>query len=189
MQANSHIAFKEWAVVCEALRKGRQTIILRKGGIHEGREGFRIEHREFWLLPTGFHQQPEAVTSEARPLLEKAHANKPQQDKFRIDLYAAVERVVQAEDFELAQRLRGMHVWSDETVAQRFHYRAPGLFVLVVRVYCVPRAFEIDDSPYIAGCRSWVDLPDELPTAGASAVLGDDEFAQQLGLIERALTR
>ena len=187
MQANSHIAFKEWAVVCEALREGRQTIILRKGGIHEGREGFRIEHREFWLLPTGFHQQPEAITSEARPLLEKAQANQPPQGKFRVDLYAVVERVHEVEDLELVHRLKGMHVWSDETVNQRFQYRATGLFVLLVRVYRVPSAFDVADSPYIAGCRSWVDLPDALQTIGASPVLSDEHFVERAGLVERAI--
>lgn len=34
------IAFKEWDIVCKALEEGRQSLILRKGGIHEGREGF-----------------------------------------------------------------------------------------------------------------------------------------------------
>ena len=28
-------AFKEWAIVCDALGKGQQSIIFRKGGIHE----------------------------------------------------------------------------------------------------------------------------------------------------------
>jgi hypothetical protein len=187
VQPNSHTAFKEWAVVCEALREGRQTIVLRKGGIHEGRDGFRVEHCEFWLLPTGFHQQPQAVTSEARPLLETADAKQPPHGKFHVDLYAVVERAHEVKDLEQVHRLRGMHVWSDETVSQRFHYRAPGLFVLVVRVYRVPSAFELADSPYIAGCRSWVDLPDELPTSGASAVLSDYEFAQRIDLVESAL--
>ena len=31
------IGFKEWAIVCEALGRGRQSVILRKGGIAEGR--------------------------------------------------------------------------------------------------------------------------------------------------------
>ena len=33
------VGFKEWAIVCEALGRGEQSIILRKGGIAEGREG------------------------------------------------------------------------------------------------------------------------------------------------------
>jgi hypothetical protein len=31
------VGFKEWAIVGEALGRGRQSIILRKGGIAEGR--------------------------------------------------------------------------------------------------------------------------------------------------------
>ena len=61
MLAENNIAFKEWAVVCAALASGRQTIILPKGGIDEGREGFRVKHREFWLLPTRFHQDARAI--------------------------------------------------------------------------------------------------------------------------------
>ena len=37
-------AFKEWAIVVDALGRGRQSVILRKGGIAEGRGGFRPEH-------------------------------------------------------------------------------------------------------------------------------------------------
>ena len=36
---------------------GREQIILRKGGIHEGRGGFQVDQPEFWLFPTLFHQQ------------------------------------------------------------------------------------------------------------------------------------
>jgi len=51
------IGFKEWALVCEALGGGTQSIILRKGGIAEGRDGFRFKHDEFLLFPTLFHEQ------------------------------------------------------------------------------------------------------------------------------------
>jgi len=56
------IAFKEWDVVCNAIGAGRQTVILRKGGIHEGREGFAWEHEEFVLFPTRFHAQQQKFT-------------------------------------------------------------------------------------------------------------------------------
>ena len=51
------IGFKEWAVVCDALGRGEQTILLRKGGIAEGRNGFGFHHAEFFLIPTFFHEQ------------------------------------------------------------------------------------------------------------------------------------
>src|SRR5687768_11757609 len=37
-------AFKEWAIIVDALARGDQILILRKGGISEGREGFQIDH-------------------------------------------------------------------------------------------------------------------------------------------------
>ena len=37
-------ALKEWDVVCEALGSVRQAIVIRKGGIAEGRDGLRFQH-------------------------------------------------------------------------------------------------------------------------------------------------
>ena len=54
-------AFKEWAIVVDALGRGEQILILRKGGIAEGRGGFKPEHERFLLFPTLFHQQRESV--------------------------------------------------------------------------------------------------------------------------------
>ncbi len=59
-------AFKEWAIVCEALGGGRQSLILRKGGIAEGRDGFAFLHREFFLFPTRFHETLDKTTLPAR---------------------------------------------------------------------------------------------------------------------------
>jgi hypothetical protein len=33
------VAFKEWAVVVDALLRGEQTVLLRKGGLREGNGG------------------------------------------------------------------------------------------------------------------------------------------------------
>ena len=51
------LGFKEWALVCAALGEGRQSVIIRKGGLAEGRDGFAFQHREFFLFPTFFHEQ------------------------------------------------------------------------------------------------------------------------------------
>ena len=51
-------ALKEWAIVVDALIRGEQIIVLRKGGISEGPGGFKVDQPEFLLFPTLFHQQP-----------------------------------------------------------------------------------------------------------------------------------
>src|SRR5690606_11736877 len=62
-------AFKEWHAIVGALAAGHQTLILRKGGIAEGRGGFRPRGEPFWLLPTAFHEQAEKLRPEAEPWL------------------------------------------------------------------------------------------------------------------------
>ena len=41
---------KEWATVVKALENGKQTVILRKGGILETDSGFNVESKEFLLF-------------------------------------------------------------------------------------------------------------------------------------------
>ena len=67
-QKMESVGFKEWALVCEALGRGEQSIILRKGGIAEGRDGFAFKHREFFLFPTFFHEQVEKIAASRREL-------------------------------------------------------------------------------------------------------------------------
>ena len=188
MQGSNHIAFKEWAVICAALAEGRQTLILRKGGIHEGRGGFQVEHREFWLFPTYVHQDEEGLIEQARPLLEPARDKRPPEDIVRIGHYVAVEEPLEIPDVAAALALAGHHIWSARTVEMRFHYRRPGLHVLPVRVYRMPQPFELPNSAYFAGCRSWVELPMDLPTSGAVPVLEDEEFARRLAAIRQAVS-
>ena len=59
-------AFKEWAIIVDALGRGEQIVILRKGGISEGRGGFQVTQARFLLFPTLFHQQRDAVLPDAR---------------------------------------------------------------------------------------------------------------------------
>ena len=186
MQSENQIAFKEWAVVCAVLAQGRQTLILRKGGIHEGREGFRVEHGEFWLFPTGFHQQREEIVRDAWPLLEQVDCN-TKLDRIAIRLYAVVQEAHHLKDLAIVSRLSGQHLWSPTAVEQRFYYRAPGLFALVVRVYSRATPVEISVTNHMAGCKSWVDLPSPLSTAGLRPVLDDPEIKRKRSAIAAAV--
>ena len=68
-------AFKEWHVIIEALGAGEQILILRKGGIAEGRLGFEVEAPRFWLFPTRFHAQLEKTKPAAARWFEPPAAD------------------------------------------------------------------------------------------------------------------
>ena len=64
------MALKEWAITCEAIGRGEQILLLRKGGIHEDGKDFRVIHREFLLYPTYEHQKADLLRTEHQPALE-----------------------------------------------------------------------------------------------------------------------
>jgi hypothetical protein len=187
VQSTNNIAFKEWAAVCAALAAGRQTLILRKGGIDEGSEGFRITHREFWLLPTQFHQDLSQLTAGGEQFWRQAQECQPAVGQFRIELYAVAERVFEITSLDTLRTLTDYHILADAVIEQRFKYRRPGLFVLGVRIHRIPAPHLVEDDPYIAGCKSWVELPKGLSTEDAQPVLDDQQFADQIQKIERLL--
>lgn len=177
MQTANRFALKEWAVVCCALARGRQTILLRSGGIADGREGFSIQHDEFWLFATRFHQSADELVPDAAPLLEAAAESHPPEGMIRLPLYATVERAYQVYDTARLSRLAHLHILNSQTVLNRFHYRQPGLSLLLVRAYLPPRPIDLPDSPHFSGCHSWVELPTPVPTDDLEPLLSDDEFA------------
>jgi hypothetical protein len=180
-------AFKEWAVICRALAEGRQALILRKGGIAEVGDGFRPEHRRFWLLPTYTHQQRAGIQPGARPLLDQAEAERPAPGTIRLSHFAELLGIYRVHDLVPALLLAHLHIWSEDTVRQRFAYREPGLYVLPVCVYRAAEPFTLPDDPAYAGCRSWVQLAQDLPTAGAVPVLEDRVIHDLLGSLDRIL--
>ena len=182
------IAFKEWAVICRALAEGRQSLILRKGGIAEVGGEFRPEHERFRLYPTFFHEQHRTgVKPELLPLLDAAEAARPPSGRLRFTHFAAVSAVSHVTDLEKALRLDALHGWRVDTVRQRFDYRAPGLFVLTVRVHRLGRPAEVVERPEYAGCKTWVELDTMGETDGAVPVLSDEAFAEYSRRVAAAL--
>ncbi|MEY5025473.1 MAG: hypothetical protein RLZZ244_1001 [Verrucomicrobiota bacterium] len=165
------IGFKEWALVCEALGSGRQSVILRKGGIAEGREGFRFQHREFLLMPTLFHEQV------AKLKLPPETPLPPQQEGWhRLRFRVEVEWTRELTDWETVRRLDPFHCWTEATIRERFVYDdKQSVSLAFLRVYRLREPLEFADAPKYGGCRSWVSIPDWAQTADGEAVLEEGE--------------
>jgi len=164
---NLSVAFKEWAVICEALAAGRQSIILRKGGIAEEGGAFRPEHSEFLLYPTYFHEHRAGVKPAFLPLLDAAEAAKPEPGTIRFSHFVRVTGVSLLSDLDAALALNPRHAWTPEVVRQRFNYRSPGLYVLETAVFRLPEPVVRSERPEYAGCKTWVHLDEPVPVDGA----------------------
>ncbi len=154
-----NVGFKEWALICEALGSGAQSIILRKGGIAEGRAGFRFQHDQFLLFPTLFHEQAAKIKIPAETPLPAARED----GQIEVRYAVKVEWTLDIADLDLARTLAPFHLWQDSEIEKRFHYDEKlGVSLAFVRVSRLAQPFIFPDSPRFGGCRSWVQLP-ELP--------------------------
>ena len=167
------IGFKEWAIVCQALGEGQQTVILRKGGIAEGRDGFAFRYPEFFLFPTFFHEQIEKTR------LPDAIVPQANESQVEIRFFARMEHGCRIESWETAEALENFHVLKKSVVRERFDdARAPGIHVAFVRVFRLGQSWILPNERSYAGCRSWVQLPDPPATMQLEPVLNDSEFAE-----------
>jgi len=181
------IAFKEWAVVVDALGRGDQILILRKGGISEGRSGFQVEHNHFLLFPTLFHQQRESVQPAAQ-LRYDALAPKLSPNSVSIEYLAEVADWKFLDSLEAALRLRGQHIWREEVIRERFDWgRAQSIYAMAVRVFRLPLPIDLPMRAEYGGCRSWVELETSISTEGAQPVLTEREFDEGLRHFHAAL--
>ncbi|MEO6810239.1 MAG: DUF1802 family protein [Isosphaeraceae bacterium] len=176
------IAFKEWAGICQALADGRQTIILRKGGIAEDRGAFVPEHRAFWLYPTHVHEAQQGLRTVTSP-----RSSELRPDQVAIGTFAVVESVSHIDRLEDLGTLAEFHIWTEETVLKRFTYRKPGLWVLGVRIGQIPIPWVIDVTADQTGCKSWVPLEAPLATEGLVPALDDGEAARRLDRLQAVL--
>jgi hypothetical protein len=173
-------AFKEWALVCEAMKQGRQTVLVRKGGIREDEGVFRVNDPEFFLLPTYEHQNPDLLQPEVAARMDELTAAGFDPRTVTIDAYAVVDTVVVADSEESVNALAGEYVWNADYVRMRFDFNPyDPLYVILLRVYRLPRAVTLPMRPEYGGCKSWVTLERPLSTAGALPAVADAEFAER----------
>jgi len=182
------IAFKEWAVIVDALGRGGQIIILRKGGISEGRTGFRVEHEKFLLFPTLFHQQRESVSDAAQQRFDGLALTFPPPDRVRLEFGAEVVDWSRLDNLAAARRLDGQHIWRDTVIAERFEWgKEKQIYALAVRVLRLPQPVELAVQPAYGGCKSWIELATDVPFTHARPVLDDVTFADHLIRFRAAL--
>lgn len=180
------VGFKEWLVVCDALGAGRQSIILRKGGIAEGRGGFQWQRDTFLLFPTHFHQQRDQVTWDPTP---EAASDLARPEEIVLRYAAQLEWSGRVNHWTAAAALAPHHVWNEEVVQDRFGYGGEtGLSVAVVRVFRLANPLILAMEKRFGGCRSWVDLP-EGGALDMAPVLDDETHCERLKALATLLPK
>ena len=195
MEKFSRMALKEWAFVVQALSEGSQIFLLRKGGIAEDDGEFRLAAAEFFLYPSWEHQQETLVQSRHVAAFRSLALAHPPAGELSFDYYAQVTDVWPAPELPQMKQLADEFVWNEVFLEKRYAYKPHlPLSVVVLRVYRLPGSLRVPLLDRYAGCRSWVELEEALPTREAIPVLDDPEFERRRGtlrdrLVERAVMR
>lgn len=168
-------ALKEWSAAVHGLLDGRQTVLLRKGGIHEKR--FALSASRFLFFPTVAHSHAHRVRAEHGDLLAAAAADSTDGDVI-LRAGAKVVAAIEVGRPEGLDEIEVLHIWTAESVrADRLDFRPKHrLTVLVVQASPLHEPVRLARTPDYAGCKSWVPLPvdpDWAPPVHSHATLAE----------------
>ncbi len=154
------VAFKEWSAVVEALGNGQQSVILRKGGIHEKGGRFSPAYSSFLFFPTFEHQNKEDIRAEFLNLFAKE--NKEETEKIAFEYFAKLEKSWEIRNLEQLLGFSSFHIWSEEVLRKRFEFgKEKGVFLMLVRIYRLPAISYVENQSSYGGCKSWGTLKNE----------------------------
>lgn len=183
-----NIGLKEWAVTVDAIERGEQTILLRKGGIREDGKHFKIEHEQFFIYPGHYHEGESLLKPEKRSLLEAVGDADEFDHVATLSVFAEIEEVIEVASEEEVRALDDFHIWSPGFAEKRFKWkpRHP-LNLIIVRAHVLqqPQALMVMDE--YSGCKSWVEFIEEYPVGVTSPAIPDRRFNARVTAIKEAL--
>ena len=184
------LALKEWAAVGAALLDGRQTVLLRKGGIHEQR--FAVGGSQFVLFPTVAHSHAERVRPEHADVLPVGAADiDGVGGSFVVRCGVTLADAVEVTRPEGLGAIADLHIWTAESVqADRLDFRPKHpLHVLVVRAVALPTPQRLERLPAYGGCTSWLELPLSWDGRAGTQVHPDARLAEDAARVRAAVAR
>lgn len=166
----NHTALKEWASVIEALGRGDQIVLIRKGGLAD--QTFGVEAARFYLFPTNYHDAGGS---------EPTHV--------RITHCAEAVKTWQIRDVESLRRLETLTILDREVIDTRYRFRPDqAINVIAVRAYRLARPANVVMKPEYAGCKSWVSVDEEIDIDGSVPAMSDDRLDAQINAIDMLIT-
>ena len=181
-------ALKEWATVLEALARGEQWVLIRKGGLIEPDGGFDVVQPWFVFYPTFEHQAVRYLRPEYQGYFASAAQHRAPDGCVRFNLCGLAVRTVQSADGGLVERLRRFHIYNEDFLIQRMKCQPQEpLTVVVVRTSRLVEPCQVPVAAAYAGCKSWVQLDAPVDCASAEPAVEEGRFNRQLGALAMLL--
>jgi hypothetical protein len=165
----NHTALKEWASVIDALDRGEQVVLIRKGGLADPH--FGMEADRFYLFPTNYHDAGGG---------EPTHVP--------ITHWAEIVRTWQVRDLDTLFRLEPLVAMDRATLETRYKFRPDqAINVIAVRAWQLAKPANIKMTEAYAGCRSWVSIDEEIDIDGSVPALGEAQLQAKVESVDALL--
>ena len=188
LPSNCQIALKEWAITVDAMARGDQVLLLRKGGIHEDGKDFRVIHREFLFYPTYLHQKENLIQPAYQSALRRMLEQPQDPDKISFGYWAKAEEVLEISDQKKVDDLEPHYIWTTAYAQSKLHWKPMlPLSVLLLRVYHLEQPVTVPYLPEYGGCTSWVEVLSDVNLGKMAPVLDDAEFQRRVDDIKGSL--
>ena len=188
LPTTSSLALKEWAVAVKALSKGEQILILRKGGIHRADKEFRVVYPEFLLYPTYEHQRRELVQTTSHLDLEQTLIENENPKLIEFSHWCKVTDKFEVSEQDVLDNIAPYHIWTSDYASKRLRWRPKQpLTIALLRMYSMERPQSLRVLDEYGGCKSWVELEQEVQLGEMTPVLSDEEYEAQANVIRQEL--
>ncbi|MBI2855519.1 MAG: DUF1802 family protein [Chloroflexi bacterium] len=183
-----NLALKEWAVTIKALDEGKQILLLRKGGIREQGKDFRVIYPQFLLYPTYEHQKDYLLKEPYQTDLARVLTQNPGEGVFTVSHWAQVEAAFEVMEQDRVDALSPHFIWTTDYAQKRLYWkpRKP-LSIMLLRVYRLEESRTLPVLDEYVGCKSWVNLAEDVPLGHYTPVLDDREFQRQVETLDGVL--
>jgi len=180
-------ALKEWAVTVDALEAGKTILLLRKGGVREAGNHFKVAHNEVLLYPTFEHQKPDLLKPEyadqVTPVTSGWHP-----ETIRIGAWAKITDILMVSFEPSIKALLPFHVWHEKFVSDRLKWKpSQPIYILLLRTYKLSQPQEIPYRDEYGGCKSWIELNEDISVANTTPVLTDTEYNSRTSVIRNLI--
>lgn len=188
LPTTSALALKEWAVAVKALSKGEQILILRKGGIHRADKEFRVVHPEFLLYPTYEHQRRDLVRASSHHDLEQSLIENERPNQVKFGYWCQVTDKFEVSEQDVLDDIAPYHIWTSDYANKRLRWRPKQpLTVALLRLYAIESPQSLRALDAYGGCKSWVELEQNIQLGEMTPVLSDEAYEAQARAIRQAL--
>ncbi|WP_124974557.1 DUF1802 family protein [Aphanothece sacrum] len=189
MLTQLNYALKEWNVTINALAKGQTILLLRKGGIREIGGRFNVKYDQVLLYPTYEHQNPNLLKSKYSSDVIKVNSGW-HPETISITSWTKITDIFVIPEKSTLDLLFNYHIWNQEFISDRFNWKPnQPLYLLLLKVYLLPNAGEINYQSEYGGCRSWLELNQTIDISKSVPVLDDHEYDFKVEDIKKVITR